>query len=330
MKSFMKITIIAALSLFYASGCATIKMNLFVDKTDPLEERTVQDGTSSSKILLINIDGFISNEEGFDFVRDTSSMVEDTVAQLRLAAQDSYVKAVLLKVNSPGGTATASDIIYHEIMSFKEKTGCKIYVHMMDIATSGGYMVSLPADKITAQPTSVTGSVGVIFLRPKLEGLCDKIGVSVYVSKSGENKDMGSPFRKETKEEEEIFQSLINGLNSHFYSLVQKHRKITPDNLNRIRTARVFLAEEALKVGLIDGICYPDETIKLCIKDAGLRENSKVIAYRRKEYPDDNIYNTSKASASGNLSLINLGILNSIGNMKAGFYYVWPGALGEK
>ncbi|OGV60253.1 MAG: hypothetical protein A2X45_14495 [Lentisphaerae bacterium GWF2_50_93] len=326
----MKTAFVSAICLLVCSGCATIKMDFLVDKLDPLEEQTVMPGTSSSKILLIDIDGFISQEGGMGIIRDTSSMVEDAVSQLSLAANDRRIKAVLLKVNSPGGTATASDIIYHEIMNYKQKTGCRVYVHMMDIAASGGYMISLPADRITAQPTTVTGSLGVFFLRPKLDGLCEKIGVSVYVSKSGENKDMGSPFRKESKEEEEIFQSIINGLNDHFYSLVQKHRKISPENLNKIRTARVFLADEALKVGLIDGICYADDAITGCIQDAGLDKSSRVIVYRRKQYPNDNIYNTSRTSASGNYSLVNLGVLSSLGNMKTGFYYVWPGALMDK
>ncbi len=330
MENFIKYAVASAICLIILSGCANVKLTFLTDKTDPLQEQTVQEGTSSSKILLINIDGFISQEGGMDIIRDNSSMVEDVVAQLRLAADDKRIKAVLLKVNSPGGTSTASDIIYHEIMSYRQKTGCKVYAHMMDIAASGGYMVSLPAERITCQPTTVTGSVGVIFLRPKLDGLCEKIGVSMYVSKSGENKDMGSPFRKDTKEEDEIFQSIINGLNEHFYSLVQKHRKISPENLNRIRTARVFLADEALKVGLVDGICYPDDAIKGCILDAGLDKSSRVIVYRRKEYPDDNIYNTSRTSTSGNYSLVNLGVLSSLGNMKTGFYYVWPGSLMDK
>jgi protease-4 len=326
----LKLIMISAMCLAISSGCATVKLDFLVDKTDPLEEQTVIDGTSSSKILLINIDGFISQESGWSFVKDTSSMVEDMVSQLKLAAKDRGIKAVLLKVNSPGGTATASDIIYHEIMNYKKKTGCKIYVHMMDIAASGGYMVSLPADRITAQPTTVTGSVGIIFIRPKIDGLCEKIGVSFDVTKSGENKDMGSPFRKESKEEEAIFQSIITGLNDHFYSLVQKHRKISPENLSKIKTARVFLAGEALKIGMIDGICYPDDAILGCILDAGLDKFSKVVVYRRKKYPNDNIYNTSRTSGSGNYSLVNLGVLSALGNMKTGFCYVWPGALMDK
>lgn len=326
----VKLSIISAICLLMSSGCATVKLDFLVDKTDPLEEQTITAGASGSKILLINIDGFISQDRGLDFIKDTSSIVEDTVSQLRLAANDKRIKAVLLKVNSPGGTATASDIIYHEIMDYRQKTGCKVYVHMMDMAASGGYMVSLPAERITAQPTTVTGSVGIIFLRPKIDGLCEKIGVSFEVSKSGENKDMGSPFRRESREEEAIFQSIINGLNEHFYSLVLKHRKISPENIDKIKTARVFLAAEALKMGLIDGICYPDDAITGCILDAGLDKSSKVIVYRRKQYPNDNIYNTSRTSSSGNYSLVNLGVLSTLGNMNTGFYYVWPGALMDK
>ncbi|MEZ4578329.1 MAG: S49 family peptidase [Desulfobacterales bacterium] len=128
----------------------------------------------------------------------------------------------------------------------------------MNIAASGGYYVALPADFIMAHPTSVTGSVGVIFLQPKFYELMDKIGVGVAANTSGENKDMGSPFRKTSDAEQTIFQDLTDALGQRFLDLVVAHRNIDAEALADVRTARIYLADDALKPGLIDGIGYID------------------------------------------------------------------------
>ena len=122
----------------------------------------------------------------------------------------------------------------------------------MNVAASGGYYVALPADYIIAHPTSVTGSIGVIFLRPKVYGLMEKIGVDVAVNTSGQNKDMGSPFREATEEEKEIFQTLTDSLGTRFTDLVLKHRQIDSEKFEEITSARIFLAQEAKDRGLVD------------------------------------------------------------------------------
>jgi protease-4 len=127
-------------------------------------------------------------------------MVQEFVSQLRLAEKDKKIKALLLKIDSPGGSVIASDIVYNEILAFKKRTGAKVVVAMMGVAASGGYYISLPADTIVAHPATITGSIGVIFFRPKVTGLMGKIGVGVEVNKSGKNKDIGSPFRQTTAE----------------------------------------------------------------------------------------------------------------------------------
>lgn len=322
----MKNGVLALICLLFCGGCATVRLNFLVDKTEPLSESVLRGRDKENKILLINIDGLISNSQGFSLLREPSSVVEELVSQLELARRDKKVKAILIKIDSPGGTTTASDIIYHELENFKKATNCKIVVLMMDMATSGAYMISLPADHIVAQPTSVTGSVGVIFMRPKIQELLDKIGVSVEVNKSGENKDMGSPFRQDNKTEEQLFQNIVSELNTHFYSLVEKHRKISPENMNKIKTARIFTAKEALELGLIDSIGYPEDAISKCKELAALPKDAQLIVYRRLTYPDDNIYNTSQSRASSSVSLVNLGVLNSLGSIKSGFYYTWPAA----
>jgi protease IV len=327
MKRLFFIAGIMVLSLLTA--CAGPQVKLFTDATDPLKEFTIE-GSGGDKILLIPVRGTISDSPKKGLLSSSPSMVEQVVAQLKKAEQDKRIKAVLFKINSPGGTITASDLLYHEILSFKERTNAKVIVCMMDMAASGGYYMSLPADKIMAHPTSLTGSVGVILLQPKVRGLMDKLGLGVDVKKYGKDKDMGSPFRESTEEEQKLFQITINQLGERFTSLVKKHRKLDPQALAEISTARLFLAEEALKLGLIDKIGYLSDAVKETKLLAGLPGDARVVLYRRAEHPDDNLYSISGVtSESSSISLINVELPESL-NLTTGFYYIWPGAIGSE
>ena len=325
MKRFYFIAGMVVLSLLTA--CAGPQVKLFTDATDPLREFTIEGG-GGDKILLIPVRGTISDNPKKGLLSSSPSMVEQVVAQLKKAEQDKRIKAVLFKINSPGGTITASDLLYHEILSYKERTHAKVIVCMMDMAASGGYYMSLPADKIMAHPTSLTGSVGVILLQPKVMGLMDKLGLGVDVKKYGKDKDMGSPFRENTEEEQKLFQVTIDQLGERFISLVKKHRKLDPQALAEISTARLFLAEEALKLGLIDKIGYLSDAVNETKLLAGLPGDARVVLYRRAEHPDDNLYSISGvASESSSISLINVELPESL-NLTTGFYYLWPGAIG--
>jgi protease-4 len=308
------------------TGCTAVNVKLFTTGADPLKEFALQ-GDGNEKILVIPVKGVISDFAEFDLIHSKPSMVQEIVSQLRKAENDPAVKVVLLKINSPGGTTTATDILYHELMDFKQRTGAKIVVSMMDVAASGGYYISLPADCIMAHPTSLTGSVGVIFMRPEIAGLMEKIGVGIEVNKSGINKDMGSPFRRPSEAENKLFQELIDDLAKRFVSLVVKHRKISGENLKKVCEAGVFLPEEAKKLGMIDEIGYLDDAIQKSIKLAKMTDPI-VVVYRRNLYHNDNIYNTSNYEYQGKSpSLINLGPFDSAVSLPGGFYYIWaPGA----
>ncbi|NVM21587.1 MAG: signal peptide peptidase SppA [Desulfobacterales bacterium] len=320
---------IFAVTALLVTGCAAPKIRLFPDATIPLQEFTLH-GTEKGKVLVIPIRGVISDAPQKGFPCDKPSMVQEIVSQLRLAEKDEEVRAVLLKIDSPGGPTTASDVLYHEIMAFKKRTGAKVIVAMMDVAASGGYYVSLPADFILAHPTTVTGSIGAIFIRPKVTGVMEKIGLDIKVNKSGRNKDMGSPFRQTTEEEQKILQGLIDEQGGRFVKLVAKHRKLDQKALADIFTARVYLAEEALQLGLVDKIGYLSDAVLQAKKLAGLPEDTKVVVYRRTEYPDDNIYNTFTTQYGSNgLSLIDLGLPDSMTSLRTGFYYLWLPAAGR-
>jgi protease-4 len=324
------ISIVAVVVVLFLIGCQAPKIRLFPSAEDPLNEYTLA-GEETGKVLVIPIRGTISDAPKRQFIITRPSMVQEVVSQLRKAQKDPEVKAIVLKINSPGGSVTASDILYNEIVAFKQKTKAKVVVVMMGVAASGGYYISLPADYILAHPTSITGSVGVLFIRPDVAGLMGKIGIEVEVSKTGKNKDMGSPFRQATAEERQIIKDMIDQLGKRFLDRIAEHRKIDPERMKEIASARIFLAEDALKLGMVDRVGYIGEAVNLAKKLAELPENAKVVVYRRTEYPDDNLYNTSTSHYEGRgLSIVSLDLPASLTSFQAGFYYLWqPGVMSE-
>jgi protease-4 len=310
-------------------GCASPRITLFSDATDPLREVTLA-GTADDKVLVISIAGVITDVPKRRFARTMPSVVQEVVSQLRLAEKDDRIKAVLFKIDSPGGTATASDILYHEIVAFKQRSGAKVVVSMMNLATSGGYYVSLSADVIMAHPTTVTGSIGVILMRPEVSGFMEKIGVDVQVNKSGENKDMGSPFRPTTPAEEAMLQELADSLGRRFVDLVKQHRELDSQEMTSVAGARVFLADAAVAAGLVDKTGYLQDAIDEAKAIAGIDADARVVTYRRSDFANDNIYNTLTSGSPVNPTpLLEMGHIADLLSLDAGFYYIWPQALGS-
>jgi len=302
-------------------GCVP-KISLLPDYTGPLKEFTIS-GTGADKVLMIPIAGVLSDKRRGSVV-EKPSIVQEVVAQLQLAEKDPRIKAVVLKINSPGGTVTASDILYHEIAAFKKRSGAKIVAAAMDLTASGGYYVALPADFIMAHPTSIVGSVGVIMIVPRVSGLMDKIGVSVSIYKYGEEKDMASPFRPATTEENRLLQDMTDQFGKRFVGLVETHRKLAPGAIKAIASARVFTGVEAKQVGMVDGVGFLSDALLEAKKLAGLPEDARVVVYRRNKYANDTIYNNATArSGNLNVSLVNLNLPAAVSSLDPGFYYLW-------
>jgi protease-4 len=324
MKNSIVVMLLAIMSLL--SGCSLTRINLFSGE-EPLKEATLQ-GSGADKILVVSVNGLISDKPDELLLRSHPSMVQEVVAQLRRAEKDAHVKALLLKINSPGGTVTASDILYNEIKGFKERSKAKVVVSMMDVAASGGYYISQPADYIFAHPTTITGSIGVIFANPGVSGLMDKVGLTMNVNTSGKLKDMGSPFRPPTAEEQAIFQELTDRLAARFIGLVVESRHLQAEQRRLIATARVFLAPEAKEIGLVDRIGYVDEAIAKARELADLPENPRVVVYRHGEAENDTIYNTATRHEGGSPLLATL-LSPRSAMAESGFYYLWPASIGQ-
>ena len=316
-------TCILGLCLFLASGCSFISVSL-VPPVEPLKETTVM-GKGKEKVLIIEISGIISEEEkrGLAGISGEPDMVARIKEELKTAAKDKHLKAVILRINSPGGTVTASDMIYHEIEQFKKKTGNKVIACIMDLGASGGYYVAVSADKIVAHPTTVTGSIGVIMLNLSVEGLLQKIGVKDTSIKTGEHKDMGSPLKTMTEEERKIFQGVLDNMYERFLSVIAENRKeLTNEKLKSLADGRIYTARQALDYGLIDQIGYLDEAIELAKNEAGLT-TARVIIYHRPGSYKNNIYSQLSNSSFSTINLLNIDLKTFVRSGTPSFMYLW-------
>jgi len=302
----------ALLILLAFTGCTFLKISM-TEEVQPLTEQVIG-GEGRDKILLINIEGFIASEDSESLlgVSKQPGLIVRIREELDRARSDRRVKAVVLRINSPGGGVTASDVLYHELKKFKQDTGIKILAHFMDVGTSGAYYVALAADRITAQPTSVTGSIGVIMFRLDATGLMQKIGLQSIEISSGERKGMGSPFRPLTPEEKTIFQDLIDTLDGRFVSIVAEERKLPLETAKKLADGRIYTSREALDSGLIDGIGYLDDAFVQARKLANL-EHALIVTYQRPGEYRANLYS---------LNLINID-MNGFLVPGTRFLYLW-------
>jgi len=312
------IVCILIVSLFLLSGCAFITIP-FVTGTMPLKEKTVQ-GKGRDKILLIDISGIISSEnrDSFGGMSRSPDHVARLKEELKRAQKDHSIKALVLRINSPGGTVTASDIMYRELMDFKAQTNVPIVACLMDIAASGGYYIAVASDNIYAHPTTITGSIGVIALKFNAKGLLDKIGVVNETITSAALKDSMSPFRGMSEQERSIMQAVLDELHERFTGVVQAGRAhLSASEIAALSDGRVFTAAQALEAGLVDGIGYLDSAIEAAEQLAGLEPNTRVVMYHRPRRYKNNIYSQSS------INLINLGGEGGGQSLPMRFMYLW-------
>ena len=310
----------------FMAGCSVISVDLS-PKIRPLTEETVE-GKSGPKILLMDVSGMLS-DEGTQPILSLGTppprvpMLVRVREELKKAEQDKQVRALIVRVNSPGGTVTASDIMYREILSFKERTRRPVVAVMMDVAASGGYYVALAADTIVAHPTTVTGSIGTIMLTVNAEGLLQKIGVAATAIKSAEHKDMGSPFRQLTADERAIFQAVIDDLQRQFLAKVIAHRKLSPETARKLADGRVYTADQALAHGLVDKIGYMSDAVATAKQAAGLDE-ARVIVYHRPRQYRATYYARSEEASIGALDASLSGVASLTASGPRFLYLWWP------
>ena len=252
--------------------------------SSPVYEEEYVSGSGPDKIAVVPVEGEISSANTTTAGVQPTTTPEGLAAALKQARDDARVAAVVLEVNSPGGGVTASDEMHQGILDFKRSSGKPVVVSMGDVAASGGYYISTAADKIVANQTTLTGSLGVIFTLTDISGLANKYGVDQEVIKSGEFKDMGSSFRDLTPEERQILQSIVNEAYDKFVNVIVQGRNLPEGRVHEIADGRVYSGEQAKKLGLVDSFGGLDESAGIARKLAGIQEATVVRYVQRPSF----------------------------------------------
>jgi protease-4 len=227
--------------------------------------------TSTDKIAIIDIASII-----------TSATVRAPIRELEFAQADEGVKAIVLRVNSPGGEVGATDSLYQAVEKFKKDSNKPVIVWMEHTAASGAFWVSMAGNRILANELCTTGSIGVYMNTISLEGLLKEWKINAQTIKTGEFKDTGSLFRDLDENGRAELQKIIDAWFEAFRKVILQHRdKITAEELDKIDDGRVFMATEAMQLGLIDEIGDLNKAIKAAQDKAGVATEVRVVRYRR-------------------------------------------------
>jgi protease IV len=318
MDKIQRVLISLLISAAVQYGCVTINL---LEPPGPVQEVQLS-GSGDGKVLLLDLSGVISSQDK-DGLIPQPNLLATFKEELTKASKDEKIKAVVLRINSPGGTVNASDILYHELKTFKANKKIPVIASMMDVAASGGYYLAMATDAILVHPSTVTGSIGVIMLTVNAKGLLEKVGVEANAITSGPRKDMGSPFRTMTAEEKLIFQGVIDSFYDRFLAVVQEGRpRLSADQIKKLADGRIYSGEQAKAAGLVDEVGYLDEAIDLAKKNAGLTE-ARIVTYRRHGEYQNNIYSRLFGTSSGLSSLASMDLLSIVRGGSPQFMYLW-------
>ncbi len=273
-------------------------------------------------ILMTALRGSISRSSGIAFTNKVgvipiTGAIEDStqvLKQIITFAKDKSIKAIILRIDSPGGGVGASQEIYREIIRTREIK--KVVVSMGGVAASGGYYIAAAADKIVANPGTITGSIGVIMQYYQYKALADKIGIKQEVIKSGEFKDIGNPDRELTEKDREILNAVITDVLSQFVNSVATGRNLPPEKVREIADGRIFTGSMAKKLGLVDQLGNFEDAVALTKKLAGIEGEVNLV------YPEKKKLRLLDLLLGDTAESVSRIIHNS---MKSGIEYRWDG-----
>jgi len=268
MDNFLKIvTIIVGIFVGLAFLFLGIGFLIFAGTLSSVGEREEAISTSGEKVAVVEL-------------KDVITSSEEIVRQFKKYRENKSVKAIVFRIESPGGGVAASQEIYEEVKKTRD-VGKPVVVSMGSIAASGGYYVSCGADKIVANPGTLTGSIGVIAQFPNLKPLMDKIGVEWTTIKSGKLKDSGSPFRGATEEEKKYFQGLIANTYDQFVNAVVTERHLDRSKVVQYADGRVFTGQQAVELGFVDTLGTYQDAIAIAARLGGIHGEPRVVKERK-------------------------------------------------
>jgi protease-4 len=293
-----------------------------VSNTSELKEISVAEGRAfGGKIAIIEVEGMLLDDRTGGLLQPSENPLSLFVQELTQAADDDDVKAVVLRVNSPGGSVTTSDTMYDELLRFKAKTHKPVIASAQEVAASGAYYVSCGADKIIVSPTSIVGSIGVIFEAFDLQDTLEKLGAREVSVKSAPLKDMGSPYIHLTPEARAVMQNMVDEYYARFKNVVVTSRGIKDaQTLTLVTDGRVFSGTNAVTLGLADQTGRLDDAIDLARHMAN-SPGAEVVMYKRPFGYSGSIYAEMPAPMPQSNSMnLKLPMSDWVPN---GFYYLW-------
>ena len=293
-------------------------------------------GRSASKVAMIDITGLITQASTPGLLGSSGNAVDNLATRLEKAEKDPSVRAVILRINSPGGSVAASEMMYREVRGFRERSGKPVVASFAEVAASGGYYTALAADRIVAQSTSVTASIGVIIQTFNFSKGMSMIGVEGRAIVSRPNKDLANPFEPPVESQYAVLQGMVDEFYAGFVRLVMERRAGLANAAETMRTTatdgRVVTGVQALELGLVDELGGVREAFSAAKKLAGV-ETARLVKYHAEgDDPPRSPYALANASpraglgmSGGERSEVNLVQLN-LGDTPmpgAGFYYLW-------
>ncbi len=281
-----------ALCLQAATGCVVIPVGDLL-RGPPLKEQVLVEGAGwfwKDKVAVIEVEGVIQGSGSSSLFFPRENTVSEVLARLELARADSQVRALVVRISSPGGEVTACDVLHAEIRKFRQETGIPIVTCITDVGASGGYYLAVTGDSIYAQPTAMVGSIGVLLQSWDLSGLLHMVGVSFAPVKSGEMKDINSPFRTSTEEERKVLQALVDDMHSRFVDVVAAGRPRLPrSEIEKLADGRVVSAEDAVALQLVDKVGYLRDAVSEAARLAKI-ERPTIVRYGRVPRSGNGIY----------------------------------------
>ena len=238
-------------------------------------------------LFLVNVlfpDFDLSTEDRIALVRVEGVILDSqsTVTELKRFGENPSIKAIVLRIDSPGGGVVPSQEIYDAVQRVRNKHSKAVIASMGTVAASGGYYIAAATDRIMANPGTLTGSIGVIMETANVEGLLKKIGVEGIVVKSGKFKDVGSPLRKMTDEEQALLQSVMDDVHKQFIDAVAQGRAMEVSAVQALADGRIFTGRQAKEAKLVDELGNLEDAIQLAADLAGIEGEPKVVEPRRR------------------------------------------------
>lgn len=261
-------------------------------------------------VAVIDVVGpIVSGGEGDDLFGTGGAVAASNaiVRNIEAAAKDAQVRAIVLYVNSPGGSVFASDEIFNAL----KRSGKPVVAYMAEIAASGGYYVSMAANRVYAHPDTLTGSIGVISQFTNIEELFEKLGVKVTTITSGANKDFGSQTRPFTDEDRRLWQTVIDETYDNFAKIVADNRKLPLADVKRLADGRLYTGRQALAAKLVDELGYERDAIRNAADLGGIRGEPRVVRYRRSS-PFAALFGASLAGAIADRIAAGLGLTQAL------------------